>query len=204
MGKPHLLVDYLATSTTPSLESFELLHLNASSNTKKQILRMLGQYLEEEASARLARWIMDYRSEVTSRRRSSSVSQSRLQPPQIANIADDKKRKLSPSSHPIYNPDIPVLEVPSGRKPSSALRLCPSSKPSLKPHLIAVRSMIGRHVERSRQQAVSAMSAEGRSSREHHDPPPQLREIYVCCPRSPGPVLRSCEGICLCSVPLTA
>jgi hypothetical protein len=56
------LIDYLSSSTTPSLESFELAHLNASSNTRKKLLEILDQYFEQEVNARVARWILEYQS----------------------------------------------------------------------------------------------------------------------------------------------
>lgn len=36
------LSDYLLESTSPSLESFELAHLNASSNSKKRLIKLLA------------------------------------------------------------------------------------------------------------------------------------------------------------------
>lgn len=56
------LVDYLSSSTTPTLESFELAHLNASSNTMKKLLEFVAQYCEEEAQACLARLMLEFRS----------------------------------------------------------------------------------------------------------------------------------------------
>jgi hypothetical protein len=62
MGKTRPLLDYLSISTTQSLESFELIHLNASSNTQKQLLRILSKYYEEVLGASRARSAMHRRS----------------------------------------------------------------------------------------------------------------------------------------------
>jgi hypothetical protein len=61
MGNARPLLDYLSSSTTPSLESFELAGLNASSNTMKHLLLQLSQCIDDHATARLARLIRDYR-----------------------------------------------------------------------------------------------------------------------------------------------
>src|SRR5262249_8294362 len=57
MGTPNQLCDYLRNASQSSLDSFELARLNASSNLRKSLLQLLGQYVEEEAKALLARWI---------------------------------------------------------------------------------------------------------------------------------------------------
>jgi hypothetical protein len=49
------LVEYLTVSTTPSLESFELAHLNASSNTHKKLARLIEEFIEHQSNARIAR-----------------------------------------------------------------------------------------------------------------------------------------------------
>src|SRR5690348_14720027 len=61
MAAVRSLFGYLATSTRSSLESFELKQLNASSNTRKTLLPILRQHLEEQAMARLARWAIEIR-----------------------------------------------------------------------------------------------------------------------------------------------
>ena len=60
MGNPRPMLEYLLTATPPSLESFELAHLNASSNTKRKVFEILDQYLEQEAQARAARWLREH------------------------------------------------------------------------------------------------------------------------------------------------
>jgi hypothetical protein len=62
MGNNRPLFNYLLNTTTTSLQSFELSHLNASSNLRKQLFDVLAQCVEQESKAQLARWIRDLRS----------------------------------------------------------------------------------------------------------------------------------------------
>ena len=59
IGKPSwapapLPLKYLCTSSTPSLESFELARLNAIANLRKELCEVLGEWVEAEIQSRLA------------------------------------------------------------------------------------------------------------------------------------------------------
>jgi len=63
IGKPSwapapLPLKYLCTSSTPSLESFELARLNAIANLRKELCEVLGEWVEAEIQSRLARKLL--------------------------------------------------------------------------------------------------------------------------------------------------
>jgi hypothetical protein len=100
---------YLNTSTAASLESFELARLNARSNVKKKLTLVLAEYLEEEATACLARLLMSRTERVNSRllsgdaaaspdeieeiRSADLVRDSRLPP--LTNLSKTRKRGIA-------------------------------------------------------------------------------------------------------------
>lgn len=55
--------DYLRQASFPALQSFELSRLNHAANLKKEIDMLFDQYLNETASALLARFLMHKSSE---------------------------------------------------------------------------------------------------------------------------------------------
>ena len=61
MGKTASFLDYLVNATSTFLQSFELTHLNFSSNIRKTLAQVLADYVQEEARAQIARWITDYK-----------------------------------------------------------------------------------------------------------------------------------------------
>jgi hypothetical protein len=53
--------EYLITSSEPALESFQLARLAQAANFRKELRQVMGDWIEAEAEARLARWILDCR-----------------------------------------------------------------------------------------------------------------------------------------------
>ena len=51
--------DYLRQASFPALQSFELSRLNHAANLRKEIDLLFEEYLQETASALLARFLMD-------------------------------------------------------------------------------------------------------------------------------------------------
>ena len=52
--------EYLRKASVPSLESFELSRLSHAANLRKEIAALVDQWLEETASALLARWLLQH------------------------------------------------------------------------------------------------------------------------------------------------
>ena len=53
--------EFLLAASKNSLQSYELTRLSHAANLRKEIGTLLDQYLEENSSAMLARWLMDQR-----------------------------------------------------------------------------------------------------------------------------------------------
>jgi len=52
-------LEYLAACSTMALESYELSRLNQASNLRKEFRDVIEQWIQSEADARLARWILE-------------------------------------------------------------------------------------------------------------------------------------------------
>lgn len=81
--------DYLREASTPSLRSFELSRLNHAANLRKEIGALIDQWLEETASALLARCML------------ARVEQRRSAPP-----------RLGPRPEPEDNPLAEIISTP--------------------------------------------------------------------------------------------
>ena len=53
--------EFLLSASRNSLQSFELSRLSHASNLRKEIVALLDQWLEENAAAMLARWLLQQR-----------------------------------------------------------------------------------------------------------------------------------------------
>ncbi|MBZ5540684.1 MAG: hypothetical protein LAN61_09220 [Acidobacteriia bacterium] len=53
--------EFLFSASSFSLQSYELSRLNHAANLRKDIGRLLDQWMEESASALLARWLIEQR-----------------------------------------------------------------------------------------------------------------------------------------------
>jgi hypothetical protein len=53
--------EFLLSASRNSLQSYELTRLSHAANLRKEIAALLDQWLEENASAMVARWLMEQR-----------------------------------------------------------------------------------------------------------------------------------------------
>ena len=53
--------EFLLSASRNSLQSYELTRLSHAANLRKEIGALLDQWLEENASAMVARWVMEHR-----------------------------------------------------------------------------------------------------------------------------------------------
>jgi hypothetical protein len=53
--------EFLLSASRTSLQSYELSRLSHAANLRKEIGNLLDQWIEENSSATLARWLMEYR-----------------------------------------------------------------------------------------------------------------------------------------------
>jgi hypothetical protein len=54
-------LQYLTTSSTQSLEAFELTRLNCSANLRKQLIQLMDDWIQSEGEAWIARWMIEQR-----------------------------------------------------------------------------------------------------------------------------------------------
>lgn len=73
--------DFLLSASRTSLQSYELTRLSHAANLRKEIGILLDQWLDENACAMLARWLMEQRE------RSSSYAANALSPGERASSA---------------------------------------------------------------------------------------------------------------------
>jgi hypothetical protein len=73
--------EFLLSASRNSLQSYELSRLSHASNLRKEISALLDQWIEENTSAMLARWLMEHRE------RESPVVESASNAPQKAAAA---------------------------------------------------------------------------------------------------------------------
>jgi hypothetical protein len=72
--------EFLLTASRNTLQSYELSRLGHASNLRKEIGELLDQWLEENASAMLARWLISQRAQtVTSEEADGEVADTREQ-----------------------------------------------------------------------------------------------------------------------------
>ena len=53
--------EFLLSASRNSLQSYELSRLSHASNLRKEIAALVDQWIEENSSAMLARWLMEHR-----------------------------------------------------------------------------------------------------------------------------------------------
>lgn len=91
--------EFLLSASRTSLQSYELTRLSHAANLRKEIGTLLDQWLDENASAMLARWLMEQR-ERTSTHAANDSSSSGSQPG--AHAASDNfltDQALPPPAH---------------------------------------------------------------------------------------------------------
>lgn len=62
------MLEYLATCSKISLQSFELARLNDCANLRKDMIELLDEIIEVDSQARVAEWILAHRSRQTEER----------------------------------------------------------------------------------------------------------------------------------------
>lgn len=58
MKTTKMLLEYIATCSKTSLESFELARLNDRANLRKQMIEILDELIEVDVQARIAEWVL--------------------------------------------------------------------------------------------------------------------------------------------------
>ncbi|HSC44896.1 MAG TPA: hypothetical protein VLC94_03655 [Candidatus Acidoferrum sp.] len=95
--------EFLLSASRNSLQSYELSRLGLVSSLRKEIVALVDQWVEENSSAMLARWLMENRErEVSAAQMSAQVS---AQAPARAASAD-------PSASDNFLPDLPPGRSP--------------------------------------------------------------------------------------------
>lgn len=54
-------VEFMATTSRVSLESYELSRLNVAANLRRDLYDVIERWIEAEVEARLARWVLEHR-----------------------------------------------------------------------------------------------------------------------------------------------
>lgn len=78
--------EFLLSASRTSLQSYELSRLGHAANLRKEIGALLDQWLEENASAMLARWLMEQRGHPPQPLEPASSSETS---PKSAHVASD-------------------------------------------------------------------------------------------------------------------
>lgn len=107
------MLEYLASCSKTSLESFELARLNDRANLRKRIIELMDELVEVDVQARVAEWIRVHRRRQTAMRRRSQGNP----PPELKNFS----LPLLPPNLDVDNDtlNLPALEPKS---PISTLR----------------------------------------------------------------------------------
>src|SRR5579859_5411523 len=63
------MLDYLATCSKTSLESFELARLNDLANLRKHMIEIVNEWVEADIQARIAEWVLLHRRQQAAARR---------------------------------------------------------------------------------------------------------------------------------------
>lgn len=122
------MLEYLATCSKISLESFELARLNDRANLRKRIIELMDDLVEADIQARIAEWMLVHRRRQTATRRraprnSSSVPQNLALPLFPRDRSVDKNARDLPVLGP--NPVLPalcegIIETPGSLRPNTA------------------------------------------------------------------------------------
>jgi hypothetical protein len=93
--------EFLLSASRNSLQSYELSRLSHAANLRKEIGALLDQWMEENSSALLARWLMEQREH----------------PPLAQEVAasGELPRKNIPSASDNFFPDQAIPPPPNGR-----------------------------------------------------------------------------------------
>lgn len=81
MKTTKMMLDYIASCSKTSLQSFELARLNDRANLRKQMIEILDELIEVDVQARIAEWVLVQRQR---RERTQPESGAMRRPPQQA------------------------------------------------------------------------------------------------------------------------
>jgi hypothetical protein len=84
--------EFLLSASRNSLQSYELSRLSHASNLRKEIAALFDQWVEENSSAMLARWLMEHRE------REVPLVESAVAAPQPTNVAQEVPVSTSSAS----------------------------------------------------------------------------------------------------------
>src|SRR5882724_3304444 len=96
--KPQPPWEFLLSASHTSLHSYELSRLNHAANLRKEIGALLDQWMEESASAMLARWLMEHRERSPNTVEAFSSAESRTRG---AHSVSDNFLPDQPASRPV-------------------------------------------------------------------------------------------------------
>jgi hypothetical protein len=121
------MLEYLATCSKASLESFELARLNDRANLRKDMIELLDELIEVDIQAHLAEWVLAHRRHQAAmqrpprriRRSGSTESDSITLPLLPMNSSDADARDF-----PVFgtNPVMPILHDLVDKAPTPLLR----------------------------------------------------------------------------------
>lgn len=90
--------EFLLSASKTSLQSYELSRLGHAANLRKEMTALLNQWLEENAAAMLARWLMEHR-------------EHELHAPQTTETADSSVNSSTVASDNIFEDSTPQRTV---------------------------------------------------------------------------------------------
>lgn len=126
------MLDYLATCSKTSLESFELARLNDLANLRKQMIDIVNEWVEADIQARIAEWVLIHRRQQAALRRLPQNARRgrvlRVKNATLPLFADESTGD-SPTDFPSLapNPVLPVLRDAVLDEPARPLRRAPAA-----------------------------------------------------------------------------
>ncbi|HKF52564.1 MAG TPA: hypothetical protein VKB26_09645 [Candidatus Acidoferrales bacterium] len=105
------LLEYLATCSKISLESFELARLNDRANLRKRMIELMDELVEVDIQARIAEWILVHRrSQAAIRRRSPRNTPTALKDSSLPLLTSSQDRNEDGCDLPLLGPN-PVIRA---------------------------------------------------------------------------------------------
>ena len=146
MKTTKMMLEYIASCSKTSLESFELARLNDRANLRKQMIEILDELIEVDVQARIAEWVLVERRREQAQRhaglRQPPQQALRLRDPVLPNSSglrrlnpeehDDADRTASMANHPVIAalrealPDGPLRARQEKAQPAQAKAPAPA------------------------------------------------------------------------------
>jgi hypothetical protein len=122
------MLDYLATCSKTSLESFELARLNDLANLRKHMIEIVNEWVEADIQARIAEWVLLHRrQQAAARRRLNACVAPALRAATIRPCRSFRPRTIPLSNFP-PSPRMPFC--PRSATPSWTSPRAPSAAPT--------------------------------------------------------------------------